>query len=94
MKLNDDIYSLAFAAFLDDKQLEYENHDDFLQPIEMNYDEVSNVFFGAITIIGVQLCLISLVMIYSLTSPSFHIDSASSFSIILARLFSSMMMHL
>ena len=60
----------------------------------MNGEEVSNVFFGAITIIALQLCLISLVMIFSLTDPSFKIIASESFSIILARLFASMMMHL
>jgi len=50
--LNDDIYSLAYAAFIDTDQLEYKEDASFLQPINMNEEEVANIFFGSIAIVG------------------------------------------
>ena len=53
-----------------------------------------NIFLGAIMIIGCQLCMISLIIYFELTSPDFNIVPSSSFVIILARFLSSVMMHL
>ena len=51
--LQNDIYSLAYAAFLDPEQLEVK--DGNLPKIQMNDEEVMNIFLGAIMIIGCQL---------------------------------------
>lgn len=60
----------------------------------MNDDEMTNIFLGAIIIIGCQLSMISLILTYELTSDEFHIVPSNSFLIIVARFLSSMMMHL
>lgn len=90
--LQNDIYSLAYAAYLDPEQLEIKGGN--LEKIQMNDEEVMNIFLGAIMIIGCQLCMISLIIYYELTSPDFNIVPSSSFVIILARFLSSVMMHL
>ena len=60
----------------------------------MNYEEIANVFNGAVIIIILQLSMIGLVNLYMFEDPSFNIVPSNSFTIILARLFASMMMHL
>jgi hypothetical protein len=65
-----------------------------LEPIEMNNEEIANVFNGGVIIILLQLSMIGLIMMYEIYSPDFEIVPSDSFSIILARLFASMMMHL
>lgn len=60
----------------------------------MNNEEIANVFNGAIIIILLQLSMIGLIMYYMIETPTFDIVPSDSFSIILARLFASMMMHL
>ena len=60
----------------------------------MNDQEISNIFMGALIVILLQAATISLIMYYEITTPSFKIIPSDSFTIILARLFASMMMHL
>ena len=65
-----------------------------LQPIKMNEEEVMNIFIAAIMMIGCQICMMGMIIYYERTSPNFEIRPANSFTIILARLLSSIMMHL
>lgn len=51
IKLSNDIYSMAFASFIDPEQLEVPS-GEYLPKVEMNEDEVANVFLGAVMIIG------------------------------------------
>jgi hypothetical protein len=90
--LQNDVYSLAYAAFLDPEQLEIKPGN--LPKIQMNDDEMMNIFLGALMIIGCQLCMIGMIIYYEVTSPNFNIVPATSFTIILARFLSSVMMHL
>ena len=92
IKLQNDIYSLAYASFLDPDQLEEQN--GFMPKIIMNDEEVSNIFLGAIMVILSQLTMIGLIVVFENTSETFHIIPSNSFLIIIARFMSSMMMHL
>lgn len=92
IKLSNDIYSLAYACFLDPDQLE--EPDKFMPVIRMNDDEVMNIFLGAVMVILSQLTMIGLIVVYERTSDTFEIIPSNSFLIILARFMSSMMMHL
>jgi hypothetical protein len=51
ISLQNDIYSLAYAAFLDPDQLD-KSVPGGLQPIRMNEEEVMNIFIAAIMVIG------------------------------------------
>lgn len=93
--LQDDIYSFAYAAFLDTEQLEQdEGDDDGLQIINMNPEEMQNIFIGAVMIIGLQLTMMGMIINYEMYSPEFDMVPSSSFVIILARFLSALMMNL
>ena len=51
IELQDDIYSFAYAAFLDPEQLDTKDSDN-LQIIHINPEETKNIFIGALMIIG------------------------------------------
>lgn len=60
----------------------------------MNEEEVMNIFIACIMMIGCQCCMMGMIIYYEMTSPNFEIRPSNSFSIILARFLSSVMMHL
>jgi hypothetical protein len=91
--LQSDIYSLAYAAFIDPDQLDPKIPGG-LQKINMNEDEVMNIFIAALMVIGCQICMIGMIIYYELTSSEFEIMPSDSYIIILARFLSSVMMHL
>lgn len=92
IKLSNDIYSLAYACFLDPEQLD--EPDKFMPVINMNDDEVMNVYLGAVMVVLSQLTMIGLIVVFERTSDDFHIIPSNSYLIIVARFMSSMMMHL
>lgn len=49
IKLSNDIYSLAYASFLDPKQLD--ESGDFMPVINMNDDEVMMIYLGAVMVV-------------------------------------------
>lgn len=49
IKLSNDIYSLCYASFLDPDQLE--EPDKFMPKIQMNEEEMMNIYLGAIMVI-------------------------------------------
>lgn len=91
--LQNDIYSLAYASFLDPDQLDT-SIPGGLTKIRMNEEEVMNIFIAAIMVIGCQICMMGMIIYYEMTSPDFEIRPSNSFIIILARFLSSLMMHL
>lgn len=60
-KINNDIYSLAFAAFLDPAKLETEN-DKYLHQIKMNTEEVADLFMGSMMVTFVQCVTIYMIL--------------------------------
>ena len=49
IKLSDDIYSLAYASFLDPDKLE--DPDKFMPKIYVNDDEVMNIYLGYVMVV-------------------------------------------
>ena len=49
IKLSNDVYSLAYASFLDPDQLE--EPDKFMPIINMNDDEVMNIYLGCVMVV-------------------------------------------
>ena len=83
IRLQADIYSLAYAAFIDPDQLNGE--PGYFQQIPMSNDEVTNIYLGAIMVIFIQLTVICLITNHMQSSPGFTVAPANSYTIILAR---------
>ena len=49
IKLSNDIYSLAFASFLDPDKLE--EPEKYMPVVRMNDDEVMNIYLGAVMVV-------------------------------------------
>lgn len=67
--LQNDIYSLAFASFIDPDQLT--GDPGFLGKIPMNDDEVTAIYLGALMVICIQLTVIALIGNYEATTATF-----------------------
>jgi hypothetical protein len=91
-----DVYSMTFASLIDhtvirkNKQMQ---GDGFLPPIELTEEETGRMFLGALMVIGIQMCMVGL-LINEMLGPHFSLKPASNFIIIIPRLLSSVMMHL
>lgn len=90
--LQNDIYCLAFASFIDPEQLN--GQPGFLGKIPMNDDEVTAIYLGALMVICIQLTVIGLVGNYEATAPNFVVAPAHEFTITIARFLAYYMMHL
>lgn len=90
--LQEDIYSFAFASFIDPDKIR--EKDGFLDKIPMNDDEITGLYLGALLVMFIQLGMMSLIMTYELTSPDFNILPAKEYTIMIARFISYYMMHL
>jgi hypothetical protein len=71
-----------------------DSDDDILDPIQMNPEEIQNIFIGAVMIICCQLCMMGMIISYEMTAPEFEMVPSKSFVIILARFLSALMMNL
>jgi len=59
IEIQNDIYSLAFAAFIDsDSQPDREG---YLGKISLNSDEIADLFMGALMVILIQISMILLI---------------------------------
>ena len=56
IKLNPDIYSLAYAAFIDPKKID--KLPGFLQEIHMTDEEVEEIYLGACIVILIQITVL------------------------------------
>jgi len=90
--LQEDIYSFAFASFIDPDKIN--EGAGLLERIPMNDDEITGLYLGALLVIAIQLGMMSLIMVYEITSPNFKIEPAKDYTIIIARFISYYMMHL
>lgn len=71
IRLQSDIYSMTFAAFLEPSMLAEE--EDLLQRIAMTEEEILNIFIGSVIIMLCQLSVIMLVVIYIMTNNDFKV---------------------
>ena len=94
MEVNNDIYSLAFAAFIDPES--QPDKVGFLhQPeIQLNPDEIADLFMGGLMVVLIQISMILLIFHLQLTDDAFGIAPAGKFSIIVPRFLAAIMMHL
>ena len=99
-KIGDDIYGLAFASLVDATKLKEGiihagDKNKVLHVIDYNSKEISNLFFGALTVVSFQATMIFLISNY-MTDPEwgFEIIPAGSYSIVITRFIASTMMHL
>jgi len=93
IKVNKDIYALAFCSLLESKELDH-GEKDCVPFVNVNKRQLSNLFMGAFLVIGFQLILIFLILNYMLYSPDFKVINPESVLIIIPRFLSSLMMHL
>jgi len=94
LRVQDDIYSLAFASMIDSSKVDKEGLSNPIPDIGLTDKEQENIFFGALLVICFQLVVIYLIVHYMETESAFHIVPATSFQIIVPRLLSSIMMHM
>lgn len=94
LTLSKDIYSMAYAAMIDPDLLEASTKGGYLPKIEMNQNEIDNLWNGAIMVIFIQLMMVGLIFNVELNDPNFHIATPKSIIELIPRLLSSMMMHL
>lgn len=104
LKIQDDIYSYAFAALINPDVLEQlytaeEKGKDspFLQPKDLQSltsKERSSVYQSALMVISIQITTICLLIIYFREDQETRPDPPKSYLILIPRLLSSFMMHL
>jgi len=95
MKIQGDIYSMAYAALMDPEQLQHHhaNLDGFLQPIKLTKQEFKSLFFGACMVICTQATVLYLV-VDQMMQPSFTFLPQGEFIICIPRLISTVLMHM
>ena len=72
INLGGDIYSMAYACFLDPEHLIKE--DGYLQDLKISGEEIMNVFIGGLMIICFQISMLSGVVyyiLYEMKNPTF-----------------------
>ena len=100
LKINDDIYSLAFAALVHPDEVEADlteqdkKSGNFMKRIELLNDERDNLFFSAILVTFVQMTTIYLILVFFSEGSGLQIVPALKYSVVIPRLTSSIMMHL
>ena len=92
IKINNDIYSLAYVSLIDATLLD-KTVKDCAPIVEMNKREISNLYLGALLVICFQITLIFLIISHMM-SDSFEFVKAKSVLIILPRFLSSLMMQI
>ena len=92
VKIQNDIYSLAFASLIDHNLLD-QSVDDCCPPTPMNQHEISNLYLGALLVICFQSTLVYLLCDFMI-SDAFCILRGHSIMIVLPRFLSSLMMHI
>tara|TARA_B110000285_G_C15005053_1_gene553414 strand:+ start:303 stop:710 length:408 start_codon:yes stop_codon:yes gene_type:complete len=88
LSIQGDIYSFAFASLID-----HETQEDF-PDLNMDMKEVSEIYLGALLLIGVQIAMTFTITYIEAFDTTFHIIPAGSYFIIVPRFLSSVMMHL
>lgn len=92
VKIQDDIYSLAFASLIDHNLLD-RSVTNCCPPTSMNTREISNLYLGALIVIFFQTTLVFLLCSFMISSD-FCILRGHSIMIVLPRFLSSVMMHI
>jgi len=91
-KIQNDIFSLAFASFVDPEKIHKGNGYLSFDPLTSR--EQQEIYLGALLVVCFQCTMIYLIINFMLTNDKFSIVPATSFQIIIPRLLSSIMMHL
>lgn len=100
LSINDDIYSLAFAALVHPDETEKglteeeKKSGKFMKRIDLLTDERENLYFSAILVTFVQLTTIYLIFIFFSSGSGLKIIPALKYEVVIPRLTSSIMMHL
>ena len=98
--INDDIYSLAFAALINPHRLDYKGMDEkevekyLPKNLCLTRRERSGLYQSALMVVFIQLTTIFLLVMYFKNDETAIIDLPKSFLILIPRLLSSFMMHL
>jgi hypothetical protein len=96
-KIQNDIYSLAFASMIDTTKLEEldsgEDSKRYMSYVSIAQSERHSIFLGALMVVFVQFSMIFLIF-GLISAPDFKIRQLDSFLMVIPRLLSSIMMHM
>jgi len=97
LKIQNDIYSLAFAACVNPNLLDSSPEakgKNYLQRIDMTQNEAADVYQCAMIVAAVQIVTIILIIEFFYNEEALQLTPAKNFVVIIPRLMSSIMMHL
>lgn len=104
IKINDDIYSLAFAALINPEELQYDDFLDDKEKLEkylqknltLTRRERSRLYQSALMVVFIQITTIYLLIMYfkKTSDPPVTVNAPKHYLILIPRLLSSFMMHL